>query len=49
MAYATVRMLQTFQGIEDRSGEERGKVGFKTDIILSPLKGVKVALIAAST
>jgi cytochrome P450 len=47
MGYATVRMLQTFQGVEDRSGEERGRVGFKTDIILSPLKGVRVALVAA--
>jgi hypothetical protein len=47
MGYATVRMLQTFQGVENRSGEERGKVGFKTDTILSPLKGVRIALIAA--
>jgi len=45
MGYATVKMLQTFKGIEERSGLARGKVGYKTDIILSPLLGVKVGLI----
>jgi len=40
-------MCQTFERLEERSGLERGEGGFKTDIILSPLGGVKVGLIRA--
>jgi len=47
MAYATCRMCQTFVRVEERSGLKRGEVGFKTDIVLSPLKGVKIGLIRA--
>jgi len=47
MGHATVRVLQQFGAIEERSGMERGSHGYKTDIILSPLKGVKVGLIPA--
>ena len=47
MGYATVRVLQKFGRIEERSGMERGSHGYKTDIILSPLNGVKVGLIPA--
>jgi cytochrome P450 len=46
MAYATARMCQVFGGVEERSGLERGSQGYRTDIILTPLKGVKVGLIA---
>jgi len=48
MAYATARMCQVFEGIQERSGEKRGMCGYKTDIVLSPLKGVKVGLIPAA-
>lgn len=47
MAYATTRMCQVFERVEERSGEERGKQGFKGDIILTPLNGVKIGLIPA--
>jgi cytochrome P450 len=47
MGYATVRMVQVFEKIEERSGLGRGGTGFKTDIILSPLRGVQVGLILA--
>jgi hypothetical protein len=40
-------MLQKFGAIEERSGMERGSHGYKTDMLLSPLKGVKVGLILA--
>jgi hypothetical protein len=40
-------MVQVFEKIEERSGLERGGTGFKTDIILSPLRGVQVGLILA--
>jgi cytochrome P450 len=45
MAYAIARMCQEFERIEERSGAERGTVGYRTDIILTPVKGVKVGLI----
>jgi cytochrome P450 len=48
LAYATTRMLQVFERIEERSGMERGSQGFKTEIILSPLLGVQVGLIPAT-
>jgi len=44
MAYATARMCQKFERIEERSGEKRGNVGYRTNIVLSPVKGVKVGL-----
>jgi len=47
MAYATCRMCQIFVRVEERSGLKRGEVGFRTDIVLSPLKGVKIGLIRA--
>ena len=49
MAYATTRMCQVFERVEERSGEKRGGTGYRTDIILTPLKGVHIALIPAST
>lgn len=49
MAYVVARMCQTFMAIEERSGEERGTQGFRTDIVLIPLKGVKVGLIPVET
>jgi cytochrome P450 len=45
MAYATARMCQVFTGIESRALEKRGTGVFKTDIVLSPLFGVKVGLL----
>ena len=48
MAYATARMCQVFERIEERSGEKRGSVGYRTDIVLSPANGVKVGLIRAN-
>jgi len=47
MAYATCRMCQIFVRVEERSRLKRGEVGFRTDIVLSPLKGVKIGLIRA--
>ena len=47
MAYMTARMCQAFARIEERSGLKRESQGYRTDIILTPLKGVKVGLIAA--
>jgi cytochrome P450 len=46
MAYATARMCQVFERIENRNGKTRG-MGFRTDIVLSPLNGVYAALIPA--
>jgi cytochrome P450 len=48
MAYVTARMCQTFERVEERSGMKRGSHGFRTDIILTPLKGVKIGLISAT-
>ena len=45
MAYATVRMCQTFERVEERSGAARGSQGFKEDVILTPLNGVQIGLI----
>jgi len=45
MAYAVTRMCQAFERIEERSGMKRGSQGYRSDIILSPLKGVQVGLI----
>jgi cytochrome P450 len=47
MAYAVSRTCQEFERVEDRSGEVRGSVGYRTDVTLTPAKGVKVALIPA--
>jgi cytochrome P450 len=47
MAYATARMCQVFEKIENRSCDKRGTNGFRTDIVLSPLHGVKVGLVPA--
>jgi cytochrome P450 len=47
MAYATARMCQVFERLEERSGLKRGQVGYRSDIVLSPLNGVKVGLIPA--
>jgi cytochrome P450 len=47
MAYATARMCQTFARVEERSVMPRGSQGYKTDIILTPLLGVKIGLILA--
>lgn len=41
MAYTVVRILQTFGRVEDRSGGEFP--GWRTDIVLQPAKGVRVA------
>jgi hypothetical protein len=40
-------MCQVFERLEERSGLKRGEVGYRSDIVLSPLKGVKVGLIPA--
>jgi cytochrome P450 len=48
MAYATVRMCQAFEKVDERSGKERGSHGYKTAIILTPLQGVKVGLVSVS-
>jgi cytochrome P450 len=49
MAYATARMCQVFERIENRNtGKRGGRDNFKTDIVLSPLKGVQVGLIPAN-
>ena len=45
IAYATARMCQVFERLEERSGLKREEVGLKSDIILTPLQGVKVGLI----
>jgi len=45
MAYAAARMCQDFVRVEERSGMPRGSQGYKTDIILTPLLGVKIGLI----
>ena len=47
IAYATARMCQNFSSVEERSGLPRGSQGYKTDIILTPLMGVRIALIPA--
>ena len=47
MAYAITRMCQSYARIEERSGMPRGSQGYKTDIILTPLQGVKIGLIPA--
>jgi cytochrome P450 len=47
LSYAIARMCQLFERIEERNGAERGSTGFKADITLCPLNGVKVGLIAA--
>jgi cytochrome P450 len=44
MAYATSRMCQMYERIEDRSGLKRSEVQYRTDIILSSVNGVKVGL-----
>jgi hypothetical protein len=49
MAYATARMCQVFERIEERSGEKRGSVGYRADIVLSPLKGVQIGLIPVNS
>ena len=48
MAYATARIVQIFERIEERSGMKRGNHCFKTDVILSPSLGVQVGLITGS-
>jgi cytochrome P450 len=48
MAYVVSRTCQMFERIEERSGLKRGKVGFRADIILSPLNGVQIGLIPAN-
>lgn len=45
MAYATARIVQTVERIDERSGMKRGSHCFKTDVILRPLFGVQVGLI----
>jgi cytochrome P450 len=47
MAYATARMCQVFERIENRDEGKRGGTGFRTDIVLSPLNGVRVGLVPA--
>jgi len=47
MAYVTARMCQTFEKVEERSGKERESQGFRDNMILTPLEGVKVGLIPA--
>lgn len=49
MAYAVARMCQTYSAIEERSGIKRGEGGYRTDIVLSPLGGVKVGLVPAKS
>jgi cytochrome P450 len=49
MAYAIARMCQVFERIEERTGEKRGSCGYRTDIVLSPLKGVKIGLIPSNS
>jgi cytochrome P450 len=44
MAYATTRLCQVVESIEERSGEKRESGGYRINIILTPLKGVKVGL-----
>lgn len=41
MGYTLVRLLQRFEGIENRMGEEHP--GLHADIVLQPAKEVKVA------
>ena len=48
IAYATARMCQSFVRIEERSGMPRSSQGYRTDIILTPLRGVKIGLIPVS-
>ena len=45
IAYVTARMCQYFERVEERSGEVRGSVGLRTDIILTPVREVKIGLI----
>lgn len=45
IAYAVSRICQEFERVEERSGEVRGSMGYKTDVILTPVKRVKVGLI----
>ena len=47
IAYVTARMCQVFERLEERSGEKRGMAGFRTDIILTPVKRVQIGLIHA--
>lgn len=49
MAYATARMCQVFERIENRNtGKRGGRDNFRADVVLSPLKGVQVGLILAN-
>ena len=49
MGYVAVRMCQMYSRIEERSGKERGSQGYRTDILLTPLAGVKVGLVLDKT
>ena len=45
IAYVTTWIRQVFERLEERCGEERGMVGFRTNIILTPVKRVQIGLI----
>jgi cytochrome P450 len=45
MAYATARLCQTFERIEQRSGLSRESHEYRTDIIITPADGVMIGLI----
>jgi hypothetical protein len=45
IAYVISRICQEFESVEERSGEVRGSVGYRTDVILTPVKAVKIGLI----
>jgi cytochrome P450 len=47
MAYATARLCQAYERVEERIGGPRGSQRFRTDITITPVGGVKVALIPA--
>ena len=47
MAYATARIVQTYERMEERSGIKYRSNDFKNGILLSPSLGVQVGLIIA--
>ena len=46
-AYATTRICQNFERIEERTGQERGSTGLRSEVILTPANGVRIGLIPA--
>ena len=48
VAYTAARLCQQFERMEERSGKARGSQGYREDIILTPLEGVRVGFIRAS-